>query len=309
MQIAITGGTGFVGTALLRALTKQHCQVKALARNPSKIEPARNIEVIEGDLNNTSALHKLIADCDVFIHLAGITHARKREEYFSVNRDAARHLAELIRPTPVKLLHISSLSAREPRLSPYAQSKRESETAVAQILDQDRWLALRLPAIYGDGDLVTLPFFKLVKSGIAPAPSTTPPARASLLYVQDCADAIIAAARFAETGKVYDVGGDREDGHSWEEIATLLGQTLGKTPRKISIPKPVIAAYYAALRRVEEAMGDAPSVREGQVNELFHPDWVARENLLSKAIDWTPAHTLEQGFAKTAIWYQENKLI
>jgi len=71
----------------------------------------------------------------------------------------------------------------------------------------------------------------------------------------------------------------------------------------------VIAAYHGLVRAAESALGRTPSVREGQINEFFHADWVARDNLLSAVGPWRPKTPLKEGFAKTACWYQEHGLL
>ena len=309
MRIALTGGTGFVGAALIDLLLAQGHEVVALARDPAKLARADDVAVVKGDLDNEEALGKIAQNADVFMHLAGVTHARKEDDYRAVNVDGAARAANAARVAGAKFVHISSMSARAPEVSPYARSKRESEDAVREASGANPWLALRLPAIYGPGDLVTLPFFKLVKSGLALEPKTEPPARASILYVSDAADAILAAANDAAPGAVYEVGDERPEGHAWSEIGAILGEAFGKPPRSIRVPRPVIAAYHGTVRAVEGALGRTPSVRAGQINEFFHPDWVAREQLLSLETPWRPAISLKEGFAKTIRWYQDNGLL
>ena len=68
-------------------------------------------------------------------------------------------------------------------------------------------------------------------------------------------------------------------------------------------------AYHALVGAGEQILNRPPSLRAGQVNEFFHPDWVARDNLLSSATSWRAKTPLEEGFAKTALWYQENGLL
>lgn len=307
MKAAVTGGTGFVGAALLELLIGEGWTVAALARDPARLPNAEKVRVVKGALEDEAALAELAAGADVFLHLAGLTHARHAEDYVRVNVEGATKAARAAKEAGAKLVHASSMSARRPGASPYARSKFESEAAVAAV--QGDWRALRLPAIYGPRDLVTLPFFKLVKAGVALAPQTEPPARASILYVEDAAAAMLAAAQGAPAGAVYEVGDERPEGFAWTEIGAILGEVLGKRPRAITVPRPAIAAYHGLVRTVESALGKEPSVREGQVNEFFHPDWTARENLLSDACGWRPKTPLQEGFAKTARWYQENGLL
>ncbi len=306
MKAALTGGTGFVGAALIDLLLQEGWDVAALARDPARLAQADKLRIVKGPLEDETALAALAKDADVFFHLAGLTHAKDREDYERVNVAGAAAAARAAEAAGARLVHASSMSARRPDVSPYAKSKADSERAVAEAGGD--WRALRLPAIYGPRDMVTLPFFKLVKSGLALAPRTAPAARASILYVEDAAAALFAAIG-APQGAVYEVGDERPEGWAWSEIGATLGEVLGKRPRAIAVPRPLIAVYHGAVRTVEGALGSAPSVREGQINEFFHPDWVARENLLSTACDWGPKTPLKEGFAKTACWYQEHGLL
>ena len=309
MRVAVTGGTGFVGAALITTLLNRQDEITALVRDRKKLKASGAVRVIEGDLDNEEALSDLANGADIFINLAGVTHARSDQDYARVNVDGAVRAAKAAAAHGAKFIHISSMSARVPNVSPYAQSKYDSETAVAKASGANPQLSLRLPAIYGPGDLVTLPFFKLVKSGFALEPKTNPPARASILYVDDAAQAILAAAQTAPAGAVYEVGDGSVDGHAWTEIGEVLGRVLGKTPKSIKAPRAIVAAYHSLIRTGERLLKRAPSVRAGQINEFFHPDWVARDNLLSEKTDWRAATPLEEGFAKTALWYQENGLL
>lgn len=306
MKAAVTGGTGFVGAALIDLLFEEGWEVAALARDPARLPAAGKVRVVKGALEDEAALAELASGADVFFHLAGLTHARAREDYVRVNVRGAEAAARAAAAAGAALVHASSMSARRPEASPYARSKFDSEAAVAQ--SGADWRILRLPAIYGPRDMVTLPFFKLVKAGFALAPKTEPPARASILFVEDAAAAMI-AAKEAPSGAVYEVGDERPGGFSWMEIGAILGDVLGTRPRRLEVPRPAIAAYHGLVRSIEGVLGKGPSVREGQINEFFHPDWTARENLLSDACGWRPKTPLQEGFAKTALWYQENDLL
>ncbi len=307
--VAVTGGTGFVGAALIQRLLARGEQVKALARDPKKLPPTDNLIAVEGALESEAALARLAGGADAFIHCAGLTHARRDAEYRAVNVDGAARAARAAAAEGARFVHVSSMSARLPAASPYAASKRDSERAIAEASGENKWIALRAPAIYGPGDMVTLPYFKLVKAGIAAEPRTRAEARASILYVDDVAEAILAALDEAPAGAVYEIGDDREDGHSWREIGRTLGEVLAASPRRVRVPRPVIAVWHGAARAGAALQGRTASVRTGQINEFFHPDWAARENLLTAATGWRPRTPLKEGFAKTVRWYQENGLL
>ena len=309
---AVTGGTGLIGAALIDLLLAEGWTVAALARNPRRLARAGEVRVVEGDLGNETALNDLAAKADVFFHFAGLTHARAPEAYQKANvegaANAARAAAKAGDNARTPFIHISSMSAREPNASPYARSKCDSEGAVREASGATPWRARRLPAIYGPGDHATLPYFKLIRAGFAMEPRTEPPARASLLYVEDAAAAALVAID-APANAVYEVGDDAPEGRAWSEIGQNLGEVLGKAPRRMRIPRPVVSALHGVTIAFESITGKPPSVRPGQANEFFHPDWVARENLLSDACNWTVKTPLKEGFAKTVLWYQENGLL
>jgi len=309
LRVAVTGGTGFVGAALITHLIDKGCEVRALARNPDLFDAPKNITVLRGSLEDEAALGALAESADVFFNLAGVTHARKIDEYQRTNVDGAARAARAASAAGAKFIHISSISARAPEVSPYARSKHDSEAAIRTASGDNAWLALRLPAIYGPGDMVTLPYFKLVKLGLALEPKTPTPAHASIVYVDDAAAAIAEAARSAPPGAVYEVGDERPGGHAWSEIGAILGEQLARRPHAIRVPRALIGAYHKLIIATESALGRKPSVREGQVNEFFHPDWVAHSDLLSDATPWRPTTPLKEGFAKTALWYHKNGLL
>ena len=303
---AITGGTGFVGGRLIDFYLENGVAVRALARSPKKLAKwADKIEIIPGDLDNHDALRKLSDGADAFIHCAGLTHALSAEEFHAANVTGAVNAAKAAIDAGAFFVHMSSMAARRPELSDYAGSKAKSEEALQSTFPEGEWAALRAPAIYGPGDMATLPYFRMVKSGIAPEPATKEPARASILFVDDVVAAIASAARNAQTGEVYEVGDDKENGHTWTEIGIALGSVFDKKPFRLRAPRAGLMLQASVAEFFAQARRKATFVTRGKVREFFHPDWVARDNLLCEAVAWRAQTPLEEGFAKTLRWYQE----
>lgn len=312
MKIAVTGATGFVGAALIRQLCAQGgFEIAALARDPARMPnaDADAVTAIKGDLNDDAALGELARGADAFLHLAGVTHARRNQEYQTINSEGAARAARAAAREGARFVLASSLSAREPQLSPYAASKADAERVVGEAAGASPWIALRLPAIYGPGDRATLPYFRLVTSGWALEPRTDPPARASLLYVEDAARALIAAIGSGSSRAVYEVGDEKRDGREWREIGVTLGNVVNKKVKRFKIPRTVVAAAHIVSRSADLAQRKIPEIRAGQVNEFFHADWVARHNLFADAAGWSPATGLEDGMTQTVRWYRDNALL
>lgn len=302
---AVTGGTGFLGAAIIERLLSRGDAVKALARGEGRLKSSSDrLHPIVGSLGDEHAVKALVDGADAVIHCAGLTHARRDCEFHEVNAAGAGRVAAAASKAGAFMVHVSSIAARRPEVSTYAASKRGGEDAVRAA--SARWAALRAPAIYGPGDAATLPYFRLVKSGFAPEPAATPAPRASILYVDDVADAAIATADAAPANGVYDLGDDRPEGRSWAEIGAALAAALRVQVRAIRAPRTVLLVLAGAVSSVGRAFGAAPMLTPGKIAEFFHPDWVARDNLLQSSSKWRPLIALEDGFAKAARWYKEN---
>ena len=125
--IVLTGATGFVGRHVLRALLAGGWRVRALVRDPARLRlptgtPEDAVEVVLGDLADDAALARLMEGAEAVVHLAGLVAAAREIDFYAVNAEGARRLAQAAARAGVRrFVHVSSLAAREPELSPYAR--------------------------------------------------------------------------------------------------------------------------------------------------------------------------------------------
>ena len=189
MKLAITGGTGFVGPHLIEAALGAGHAIRALTRRDQP--PRDGVEWVPGSLEDRDALRKLVTDADAVIHVAGAISAADAAGFEQGN--VAGTLAMLAAATAGgvhRFVHVSSLAAREPKLSLYGASKARAEELVERSgLD---WAMVRPPAVYGPGDKETLELFRMAKLGLIVVP---PRGRLSLLHVDDLAAAAARARR------------------------------------------------------------------------------------------------------------------
>ncbi len=94
MRVLITGGAGFLGTALTRVLTGRGHQVRVLDRNPSEALRALGAEQRTGDATDPSTLRQAVAGQEVVIHLAGIRRSTDPAEFMRVNAEGTRTALE-----------------------------------------------------------------------------------------------------------------------------------------------------------------------------------------------------------------------
>ena len=72
MKVAITGGNGHIGNAVIEELIRRDYEIKALIHSKSNFLESRNIETVKGSLHDEESLLELMKDCDYLIHCAAV---------------------------------------------------------------------------------------------------------------------------------------------------------------------------------------------------------------------------------------------
>jgi len=197
-----------------------------------------------------------------------------------------------------RFVHVSSLAAREPKLSNYGASKARSEELVERSgLD---WVIVRPPAVYGPGDKETLELFRMAKMRLMLLP---PRGRVSLLHVDDLARLLLALASTGEaTGAVIEPDDGSRNGWTHKELADAIGRAVGRKNLSLSLPGAMLrlGAVVDELVRRERAKLSAD-----RAAYFSHRDWVVTPGRRPQEHFWQPRIESERGLAETARWYQE----
>jgi nucleoside-diphosphate-sugar epimerase len=299
MKIALTGATGFVGRAVVSTFMAKSYQVSALVRDPVRADMNPNVREVQGDLQNSAALDDLTKNADVVIHIAGVIGALSRNEFFLANEQGSLAVAAAAARNGAKrFVYISSLAAREPKLSIYGASKRAGEAAVEKFKTQMSVIILRPPAVYGPGDRGTLPLLRSLTQTFAVIPGNST-SRFSLIYVDDLARIIMEAAEASRTGVVELDDGQRQ-GYGWSELAHIASVSEQKSITPIFLPKSVAMAVGIVVEAFAKVRGTLPFVSPDKIHQLYFGDWVARGDgwPLKEPIGFA------QGFKSTVGWYR-----
>ena len=299
--IALTGGTGFVGQAVCDLVTQQGSRARALARRVPEGDH-EGIEWSEGDLANRAALAALCADSEAVIHIAGLTNTPDPEEFGTVNVAGTQAVIEAARAGGVRrFIFVSSLSAREPKLSRYGGSKAEAEELVqASGLD---WTIVRPPAVYGPRDVDMFDLFRAARWGVVPLP---PRGATSIIHVHDLAYLLLTLVPNVPSlrRKIFEPDDAREGGWSQKELGKAIGAAMGCKVFAPNLPAGVLrfAAGVDRLLRMDKA-----KLTPDRVGYMIHPNWVARSDRAVPAEVWQPQIESRKGLRQTAEWYRANK--
>lgn len=296
--VAVTGATGFVGQSLLGAAAERGLGLRALARRPQA--PRAGVEWISGDLADRAALRDLVQGAEAVIHVAGVVNAPDPAgfEEGNVRGTLAMIEASLEAGVP-RLILVSSLSAREPGLSAYGQSKHRAERLVqASALD---WTIVRPPAIYGPNDREMFELFRAAKWGVVPVPHA---GRASLIHAGDLASLLLALLPGGEhvSHRVFEPDDGKPGGWQHHELALAIGWAVGRRPKVIGLSKRTMEMAAKADRLLRRGRAKLTLDRVGYMS---HPDWAVSEGARVPRHVWRPRIETREGLRETARWYRE----
>ncbi len=301
--IALTGATGFIGDRVARRLLAKGYKLRALTRptsNRSRLAGC-HIHWVEGALEDSDSLSRLVRGVDAVVHCAGAVRGATQAHFDRSNVDGVARLVRAAveqHPLP-RFLLISSLVAREPELSYYSASKRQSEVMLADQAGNMPWIALRPPPVYGPGDKEMLPLFRWMARGLA-FELASGRARYSMLYVDDLAEAICRCLLNEHPlNDVFELHDGHPNGYSLRDITVTIEQLTAKRVRKVKVPLIVLRALASLNLNAARIFGYAPMLTPGKVGELRHPDWVCDNTAFTRKTGWTPRVSLEEGLRRT----------
>jgi nucleoside-diphosphate-sugar epimerase len=298
VRVALTGATGFIGGALVHRLQQDGIPVRVLVRPSADARRLPSgVERITGALDDPDSLARLVRGAATVVHCAGVVRGHGPADFEPVNVEGVARLAAAVRaerPAP-GIVHLSSLAARHPELSPYAASKRAGEAALRAA---PGWTALRPPVVYGPGDRELRPLLRVMARGWAPLVGGRD-GRLSLVYVDDLADAVLGLVAQGPTGHVFELDDGRPGGYAVEDIVAAVERWRGRRIVRVPVPGPLVTALARLNALGARLRRRAPMLTPGKARELFHPSWTCDNRALTAATGWRPRVGLDEGLRRT----------
>ena len=252
MEVAITGGTGFIGRALVLSHLAAGDTVRSLSRQPSNQTGFPDaVRVYSSDLvseGNSALLSRFVEGADVVYHCAGETTHTSRMRLLHVDgtqkllKAANGNIGHWVQLSSVGVyeLHRRGVVTEETPLRPtgvYETSKAESDELVQQAADHGAFscTVLRPSMVFGPGmrnrslrqmtEMIDRGFFFF----IGPIGAS-----ANYIFLDNVIEALVRCGRMAVAkGRVYNLS----DHRTIEEFVTLIADALGKSRPKLRVPE------------------------------------------------------------------------
>ena len=259
-MILVTGGTGFVGGHVVRALRDAGRRVRVLVRDPGaagELE-ALGCELVEGDMTEPETLGRALDGVACVIHLVAIRQG-KDEQFERIMSRGTRDLVDAARGAGVgRFVHMSALGTNERTkdLVPYYRAKWEMEQAVQG--SGLPYVVFRPSFVFGaDGGI--LPTFRRI-ARLAPVTPITGSGeqRIQPIWVDDVAAYFARAVELEDaTNRTFELGGP--DVVDWNELWARLKRALGVTRPSIHLPMALMRVNALVTERLP---GDVPLTRD-----------------------------------------------
>jgi NADH dehydrogenase len=249
-RVLVTGGTGFVGSALIPRLVTAGYAPRLLVRKPLSTAPVPPVEVVVGDVTDARYVADILGSATAVIHLAAATSAGRLDPgvAYRLNVGAASALVEACRRSGARIIVISTQHVYLPAPGLYGRTKRMADRI---FLESGVPLTILRPSlVYGPGTrgvfvrLATLvrklPVIPVIGSGQW---------RLRPLFLDDLVGVILdVLARPELAGRMYDVGGP--DLVTYDELLSAICASMGRRCRTVHLPLGLSFALAWTLERI-----------------------------------------------------------
>lgn len=327
MRALLTGGTGFVGAAVARALLRQGWEVRAVVRAGADQRNlnALQLEVVGGDLNDAGSLERAARGCAAVLHVAADYRlgARNPQQLYQTNVEGTRNLLNAARAAGVqRIVYTSSVAtigipadgtpgneltqvALGDMVGHYKRSKFLAEQVARDAARSGTPVVIVNPSTpVGPGDVKPTPTGQMVRdaaSGRMPAYVDT---GLNIVHVDDVAVGHLLALEHGRNGESYILGGeDMTLREILADIARIVGRRPPwiRLPARALVPVALIAESWARVTGATTRI-TLEGVRLSRKRMFFSSDKAVRE----LGYRWRPP---TQAFADAVQWLREQGLL
>ena len=319
-EIFLTGGTGFLGKALVPMLLEAGYAVRMLVRKTSVTdwcEELADVRLVVGDVTDKASLVRGMTGCDAVIHAAGLFKFwGKREDFERVNVLGTQNVAEAALQVGVKkFVHVSTLAVmgapevdvitEETMPAPreaYQETKLVGEKSVlAMVAEGLPAVVIRPGGFYGPGSrygLNRLIFEEGLRGWLVKIDGGKNFIFAQVFH-SDVAQGCLLALQKGRIGEIYNIC-DTSIPHN--EFYRLVSEAAGIPAWRINAPRWLYMIVATLMEGLAVITKKEPFYSFNLRYYLFY-NWKASNEKARKELGFVPKD-VEEGVAETVAWYK-----
>jgi nucleoside-diphosphate-sugar epimerase len=319
-RILITGGTGFIGSALAHALVDEGAEVHVLGRRtPKPVRAHPSIVYHTADVTTPQTLEPAANGFTHIIHAAGLLGRAgiPAQTYWSVNVSGTKNVmtAAFRGGANVRVLHVSTTGVLGPATQPlsehspprpgntYERTKAAAENVVGEFVSRKFPVVLARPALaYGPGDLHVLGLFQAIKNRrfvhINGGRHFCQPT-----FIADVVAGLLLCLQKGRPGETYHITGPTV---TFKEFITRIAEAIPVQAPGLTIPRSLALCAAHTFQLAARATGRIPSFT-GAAVRFFSEDRVVSSNKAQQELGFTPRYDVATGVAETVRWYRRYK--
>ncbi|HEX8185953.1 MAG TPA: hopanoid-associated sugar epimerase [Blastocatellia bacterium] len=321
----VTGGTGFVGSHLVRRLLDQGAEVRCLARPASRLDNLKGlpVEIVQGDLRELASVRQAVKGCSVVYHCAADYRLWCKDpiEMYASNVEGTGNCMQaafdegverVVYTSTVGCLGLNADGSPANEDTPVSIDDMTGHYKRSKFLAEEKardWAARGLPVVIvnpstpvGDLDIKPTPTGKIIVDYLRGKMFGFVDTGMNLIDVRDCAHGHLLAAERGRAGERYILGARNL---TLKELFDLLAAITGIASPKTNVPHWVAEAYARAENfwsiNVANREPDVPleSVKLARHKMWFDSSKAVEElglpqspidGALSRAVDWFKEH-------------------
>lgn len=258
MNLLVAGGTGFVGTEIVRQAIQRGHAVRILARGiRSKVKEQWGAEVLPVDITDPVSVARPFADVEALIHTVGIIRETGKQTFENIHIRGTWNLVNAARSVGLKhIIYISALGTGIEARTKYHQTKYQAEQMV--INSGITYTIFRPSIIFGPRDEFINLLVKLIKySPVVPVIGSGK-YKLQPISVKDLAFCVIDSLTNPRAkNEIFEVGGSRA--FEYDQILEIICKVTGRHRHKIHLP---ITLLTPAIRIIEKIFPRPPVTAE-----------------------------------------------
>ena len=282
-MILVSGGSGYLGSHIVRKLVSAGKQVRVMVNNPQRAQTEgrlRDLDVnwIQGDITRPETLPSALEDIEAVVHTVAIAIEKGGRTYEAINYEGTVHMVNAALKAGVgRFINISQLGAAPDLPYRFLASKGRAQEYIAR--SSLNWTAFRPSVIWGPEDEFANTFARLVPI----TPIIFPligdeESKFQPVWVEDVAASVLASLELDWTfQKEYELGGPEV--LTLEEIERRTLKAIGARRTLVRFPTPLLKVIVTLMEKVFPA----PPVTRSLL-ELLEVDNVTSNNAITQFV-------------------------